>query len=475
MSIPAMATHQDFDAESNDVANTEPEFSWMQGKKSADSAVFKYSGQHLSDLELKVLQAAWQGETYDEMAKSYGYSAEYLNKDIGNKLWRKLSDALQEHITKKNFKEALRRAWQPQLDETMNAALSVSLMPTSTLRETPPFPEGLVALDSPFYLARSGVETRCYEAMRKPGGLIRIKAPKLMGKTSLLARILDYATRQNYYTAYLDLGSVDRAILTDLDKFLRWLCLMVGRQLKLKNQLPQYWDTDILGSNDNCTAYFEEYLLKAIAGPLVLGLDDVDRLFPAAEVVEDFFGLLRSWHEKGKIAEIWQNLRLVMAHSTEVYIPLDMHQSPFNAGIPVELIEFGQPQVQQLARLHHLDWPEPYSQQLMQMIGGHPYLVRLAMYEGSIGNTTLPQLLQTAPTEAGIFSNHLRRHLETLQQAPDLAQTFKQVVLSSTPVELNSMQIYQLHSMGLVKRLDNQVTPSCNLYRQYFCRVLGGD
>jgi hypothetical protein len=386
----------------SDVTGSEHDFSWAYGKECADKVVFSYSGKHLSDLEIKVLQGAWQGETYDEMARIYGYSAEYLNKDIGNKLWKKLSNALQEHITKKNFKEALKRTWKDRQIWAVNLS-----MPISISGDPVPFPEGLVALNSPLYLERSGVETRCYEAMLQPGALIRIKAPKLMGKTSLIARILDHAAKQNYHTVYLDLSSVDRSILTGLDKFLRWFCLMVGRQLKLENQLQQHWDTDILGSNDNCTAYFEEYLLPAIAGNLVLGLDEVDRLFPYAEVIEDFLGLLRSWHEKGKIVEIWQHLRLVIAHSTEVYIPLDINQSPFNAGIPVELSEFNLHQVQQLARLHHLDWQEQQTSQLMQMVGGHPYLIRLAMYEVSVGNTTLQQLLQAASTETGIFINHL--------------------------------------------------------------------
>ena len=102
----------------------------------------------------------------------------------------------------------------------------------------------------------------------------------------------------------------------------------------MSNRLGDYWDTDILGSNDNCTVYFEEYLLPEISKPLVIGLDDVDRIFSYPEVVGDFFGMLRNWHERGKISKIWKDLRLIIAHSTECYIPLDLNQSPFNAGIP---------------------------------------------------------------------------------------------------------------------------------------------
>ena len=248
---------------------------------------------------------------------------------------------------------------------------------------------------------------------------------------------------------------------------------MVSRQLKLENKLNEYWDTDILGSNDNCTVYFEEYLLAETSAPVVLGLDEVDRLFPYTEVVEDFLGMLRSWHEKAKISDIWKKLRLVMAHSTEVYIPLDMNQSPFNAGVPVELLEFERSQIHDLARLHGLEWDERQLQELISAIGGHPYLVRLAMYEISCGKISLTQLLENAASESGIYSSHLRKHLEILQHNPELALALKKVVNSAGPVELDSMQIYKLHSMGTVRRQNNYVTSRCNLYRQYFCRVLG--
>ncbi|NJO31091.1 MAG: hypothetical protein HC874_28730 [Richelia sp. SL_2_1] len=65
-------------------------------------------------MKLKVFQASWSDKTYDEIAINYGYSAEYINKDVGNKLWHKLSQALGEKVTKKNFKAALKRAWEKQ-------------------------------------------------------------------------------------------------------------------------------------------------------------------------------------------------------------------------------------------------------------------------------------------------------------------------------------------------------------------------
>jgi hypothetical protein len=54
---------------------------------------------------MKVLQGSWEGKSYEEIAKVYGYSAEYLNKDVSNKLWHKLSEALGEKNSKKTSKK----------------------------------------------------------------------------------------------------------------------------------------------------------------------------------------------------------------------------------------------------------------------------------------------------------------------------------------------------------------------------------
>jgi hypothetical protein len=296
-----------------------------------------------------------------------------------------------------------------------------------------------------------------------------------MGKTSLLSRVFDVAAKQGFRTVELNLLLADGAVLTNLDKFLRWFSASVGRQLKIENQLDEYWDTELMGSTSNCTAYFEEYLLPQINGSLVLGLDEVDRIFPYPEIAPDFFGLLRVWHEKAKNLDIWKRLRLIVVHSTEDYGSLDINKSPFNVGVPVELPEFTPQQVQDLARRYGLDWNDDQVgaqgfAPLLEMVGGHPYLVQQALYQLRCQGVTLEQLLQDAPTEAGIYSNHLRRYWENLQKNPELAEAFKKVVKSPEPVELERVQSYKLRSMGLVKQQGDKVTPSCDLYRQYFSK-----
>jgi len=332
-------------------------------------------------------------------------------------------------------------------------------------------PNSSVELNSQFYIERPPIEERCYQTIRQPGALIRIKAPRQMGKTSLLDRILDYAEQQGYATVRLNFLQAEADVFSSLNRFLRWLCVCISSKLKLDAQLDEYWDQD-RGSIVNCTTYIQEHLLEQLDAPLVLALDEADRVFQSPDIAQGFFPMLRSWHEEAKTVDIWEELRLVVAHSTEDYGSLDINQSPFNVGSPVELPEFTSQQVADLAQRYQLDWDETQVQKFMAMVGGHPYLVRLGLYHLARQDVTLSKLLQDAPTEAGIYEAHLRRHWGMLKDNSELAEALKQVVSATEPVRIETMQAYQLYSMGLIQRKRDRVIPRCQLYRQYFQRIM---
>lgn len=335
----------------------------------------------------------------------------------------------------------------------------------------PELPDGQVPLRSPFYIERSPIETNCYQAILQPGSLLRLKAPRRTGKSSLMMRILDYARSKQAKSVYLSLSLADKEHFQDLESFLKWFCAFVGLKLDLPNRLNDYWD-EIFGSKISCQCYFEQYLLPSFSSPIVLGLDDVDYLFQYPDLADDFFGLLRAWHEGGKNQEIWQKLRLIVAHSTEVYIPLNVNRSPFNVGIPIELPEFTPLQVQNLAQQYQLNWTLADAEQLMSLVGGNPYLIRWSLYHLTQEEMSLKDLLEDAVTAPdSIYLDHLRRQLVNLQkQSSSLMEAFVKVVMADNPVDLDLIQGVKLQSLGLVQLKNNQVIPSCPLYGQYFRR-----
>lgn len=328
------------------------------------------------------------------------------------------------------------------------------------------------SFNADFYVERPPVEELCYQTITQPGALVRVKAPQQMGKTLLMSRVMSELAAQNYRTVHLDLRMAEKEDFSSLEKFLQWFCISVARELNLPHQLAEYWDEQFSTSKVNCTTYFEEYLLAQASTPLVLGLDDVDLVFPY-EIAADFLGLLRAWHEKASNRKIWQKLRLVVVHSTEVYIPLKINESPFNVGLQIELPEFTLAQIEDLAQRYGLEDKSDLDTlnlaSLKEMVGGHPYLINKAFsHLKNYPDTSLKQLLQMAATEEGIYRNHLRRHGTILQENPELGEALKKVITATSPMVLPSNQAYKLDSMGLVHRNGNGVMPRCNLYLQYF-------
>ena len=367
--------------------NIHTEFTWKTALQAANVSVFQHTGKHLSDLEIIILRGAWNNHTYEQIAEAAGYTSNYLCKDVGCKLWGNLSTILKEKVSKKNFKAALHREWKNGTQA--NLIQNKTQLREPIAMESIALTQGSVGLDSPFYIERSPIESICYETILKPGSLIRIKGAKWMGKTSLIERILEQASLQEQTTVYLDFGSVDRNLLQDLDKLLELIFAVVCQQLKLPNKVGNYWHNSIFARHDNWTWHFENNILSEIENDLVVAIDNAERLFLNPEVAIDFFRLLCSWHERGQTQYCWSKLKLILSHSTNSCIPVGIERSPFDAEVPILLEKFDYEQVKTLANLYQIDLDELEIDRLMNEVGGHPYLTRLAMYQMKTKDMTL--------------------------------------------------------------------------------------
>ena len=345
-----------------------------------------------------------------------------------------------------------------------------------SLSEEIEFPNGPVPIHSRLYIERPPIEVRTYAEVLKPGSLIRIKGPRQMGKTSLLRRILHHAQSHGIEVVPLSLHRVDQAILHDLDRFLRWLCANVSHQLGIPPRLDDYWDADI-GSKVSCTIYLEEYLLRQIQKPLAIAIDEVNELFQFSQISAEFLPLLRSWYEDAKEIDVWRNVRWILSHATDIYVPLQIKQSPFNVGLSIALPEFSLLQIQDLVERHGLknilghdgvDTLMP----LLEVISCRPGLVRLALYALSQHSMDVDELITTAHTQSGIYSDHLRHLLAAIHPYPDLQSALLEVIASGAPVELPPIVAYRLESIGLIRLEGNQATISCGLYSKFFSQYL---
>ena len=186
----------------------------------------------------------------------------------------------------------------------------------------------------------------------------------------------------------------------------------------------------------------------------------------------DFLEKLRAWHEKGVNNQLWRKLVLILAYSTDDYVIKGLAGSPLsNVGKGQELREFNDQEVLNLSQKHSLRLTETERKDLKEMIGGHPYLIRQAMYSLSQQKETLETILEKAATEVGIYHQYLSRLYRSICQY-SLKECLKKVIESNRPVVLNPIETFELYSLGLVSRTQDGVEIRCRLYREYFARYL---
>ncbi len=422
----------------------------QQALELVDRAIFAATGKHLTDAEGAVFRGAWQKKTYSEIAKEANFNEDYIRGTIGQELWRKLSAALGETVEKRNFKTTLERHWQQQ-----------------QLRGDPLSPSSSSSLEIP----RHRVEILFYQTLSQPGCLLRLRSPWKMGKTSLLVKGLNNAQKQGYRTVNCSLRMAEADDLNHLEAFLKWFCTNISVMLGVEVSIDGYWNAQLGNNKIKFMTFIERHWLTE-KNPLAIGIDDLDRVFYYPNIAGDFLGILRTFHEQAKTRFLWKKLHLIIAH-TEVYDRIDINQSPFNAGVQIEIPEFSTEEVEQLSTLYQLNWNRDKIEELMAIVGGHPYLVDRAFYCFAQRGLTQAEFAANCATETGIYANHLRRYQRYLQRdRGGLSDLLKDIVFSRDPVQLNSYsdkeKAIKLDRLGLVKLDRDAVFPRYPLYRQYF-------
>ncbi len=116
-----------------------------QALETANAAVFAKVGRHLGDVETTILRGTWQSQTYEQIADASGYSVSYLTRDVGPKLWKLLSQALEETVSKTNFRTALER-WK---DKSARPIPTVPVTPLATPLEPISAPVSVQVTETP--------------------------------------------------------------------------------------------------------------------------------------------------------------------------------------------------------------------------------------------------------------------------------------------------------------------------------------
>lgn len=270
-------------------------------------------------------------------------------------------------------------------------------------------PGGALPPESRFYIRRSA-DAALEQALERGDSVVLIKGARQSGKTSLLARGLARTRASGRRIASCHLRGFNSLHLESTSSFLLALAQSLCEQLELSPPPDELWE-ERRGPSPNFRRYLHRVVLASPV-PLTLALDGADRLADLPFGSETF-SLFRSWHDERALDSEgpWSRLTLVLAYSTEAHLLVsDLNQSPFNVGTHVDLGDFNAEQVEDLNERHGSPLRDPAEiAMFMDLVGGHPYLVRLGLHRLVAEGIALPALVESAPDDDGPFGGHLRR------------------------------------------------------------------
>jgi hypothetical protein len=325
-------------------------------------------------------------------------------------------------------------------------------------------PGGSIKLGDRFYIERD-TDKRLKRAIVKNGETITIRASRQTGKSSLLARGINHA-HPEANIVYIDLQSVQHDEFETPDKFLKYFANTIARKLRLDaNQVNEIWQAR-LDPQVNLISVMEEYILPESDRQIVLALDEADRLL-AVPFQNDFFALMRSWHNNRAIDVQWNKINLVMVIATEPYLLIsNPNQSPFNVGVKLNLEDFNRDQVWDLIHRHGDPIKESDKEVFFELLSGHPFLTRKALYLLVSEGWSWENLYKHATDDKGPLADHLRHQLWFIQESPAIKAALREVLDKNRCSD--DKILWRLLRAGLVKGTGDLYYCRCGLYKRYF-------
>ena len=327
-----------------------------------------------------------------------------------------------------------------------------------------------IAPASPFYIERESDDLAVNLIEQQGGITLTVVGPSKIGKSSLLARLAERAKAAGKRVAYINFRSdFNDEDLQDVGKFYRRFFALISDLLDFEDLTD---DTNIWkprrSNNRNGYCYVTEQILANIDAPLLLAMDDVNRIYGAA-FSSDFFGMLRSWHDRRAITRELARLDMVLVLSTEPHALItELTQSPFNVTPPIHLRDFDLDQVRRLNTLHGDCLTQGELERLHQLLQGHPYLTRVALYNVATEQQSAAELFANAlrTDDEGPFAPHLRHYERAIENDASLKQGILQVMKQCTRPTADIH--YRLQWLGLIHETAQGAELRNCLYSDFF-------
>lgn len=330
-------------------------------------------------------------------------------------------------------------------------------------------PGGAVDVESRFYIARQA-DAHVLTGVRRHRGLVTLQGPRQTGKTSMLLRLYVNARRPEspFRPVLVDFQSLARRKFERLTTIWQAILKEVDTQLDIGALDDEAW-LPKASYDRNVTGFLERFVFSYDDTPVLICLDEVDRVF-STSVQSDFFASVRAFFNRGAYDPAWKKIRWLLSTSSEPRFFIDdLNQSPFNVGSRVMLGAFTIAEISAFVRHYGFSPEDDRTRRIMAYTGGRPYLVHLLLHHMALEPGRESALFDAASAGDGVFKPHLDHYLTGFQAQPDLVAAMKQVLAGRGCADVR--QADRLAAAGLVKEdAKGCWICACELYAVY----LGG-
>lgn len=335
------------------------------------------------------------------------------------------------------------------------------------------FPGGVMSATDPYYVYREQdrkVAVKCQQLRQ----IVTLIGSGQMGKTSMMLRGLA-RLEQSFSKAQIvivEFQKLQPTQLTSLGELLYQIGLQIVEQLDLDFEaFNQMWSNGrYLTPHYRLDKVFVELFLPAVQEAFVLVFDDVDVLYERPYKT-DFFTMVRNWYNNGALKPVWKKLFIFLLLSTEPYLLTDnQSQSPFNVGEKLYLSDLTLSQVSELNKKYHTPFTSQELENLQTLLNGHPYLTRLALYEGASKQKCWADVETAVLSFHPPFREHLDHQLSLIHENQALRQRLKQIIKARKSKEDDLTS--RLLKAGLITRANGRFECRCLLYQKFFEKFL---
>ncbi len=238
---------------------------------------------------------------------------------------------------------------------------------------------GTLRADSPSYVERRA-DRELYDGLIK-GEFCYVLTSRQMGKSSLMVRTAQALRSAGVRVIAMDLTAIGQNVTPE--QWYDGLMLRMGRQLRLEDELEDYWRAhERLSPVQRLFGAIREVIQAASHQRLAVFVDELDVVRSLPFSTDEFFAAIREcYNRRTEDPELGNLTFCLLGVATPSDLIRDTRITPFNIGRRIELNDFTPDEAAPLARgLQSPNCAPEISKLLLNRIlhwtGGHPYLTQ---------------------------------------------------------------------------------------------------